>query len=141
MVACCHLVILPQRAGVQAHPRSHRCTLAWMWLCAGCDDSDSDCDEVRFRGEIPLPPAYRLLDAAVADQKVAFVPHLLAAKDISRIHSAVHKEDVKIINDRDELLVYRHEVWRPVPEFPLQFNINPLPTRVTPKLPKPWALP
>ncbi|CAE7253041.1 Uso1 [Symbiodinium natans] len=84
-----------------------------MSLCTwASDDSDSDCDEVRFDGQIPQPPVYRLLDAAVPDQKVAYIPGFLAAKDISRIHRTAQREDVKVVNDRDDSLVYKHEVWR-----------------------------
>ena len=84
-----------------------------MWFCSESnDDSDSEYDKVRFGGSLPPLPVYQLLDAAVAEQKVAFVPKFLAAKDISRIHHMAQRDDVKTIDDRDESLVYRHEVWR-----------------------------
>ena len=84
-----------------------------MWFCSESnDDSDSEYDEVRFGGPLPPLPVYQLLDAAVAEQKVAFVPKFLAAKDISRLHHMAQRDDVKTIDDRDESLVYRHEVWR-----------------------------
>merc|ERR1719491_2878421 len=83
-------------------------------LGAGDDSSsdDEDLDVIEFFGEPPEPPAFQLVAADDPDLQVALIRGFLTPEEVARIHNIVDDPAVKEIDDRDDELVYRHQVWR-----------------------------
>jgi len=86
-----------------------------LFFCQGCgddDDDDSDCDVLEIRGYPPKPPRYELFAAEKPELQVAVVREFFSKQDVAALHAVGQDPRVEEINDRDDNLVYKHQVWR-----------------------------
>ncbi|CAE7213176.1 Uso1 [Symbiodinium pilosum] len=84
------------------------------WWCSACPkygDAD-DCDVVEFTGDPPPSPEFELLDAEKEELQVAVVRGFLSPKEVLQVTGMRQAFALKEIDDRDDDLIYRHEVWR-----------------------------